>query len=776
MSKQPIRSIEVLPLQSPPTLYGREEQQDRLSQLLAANQVVWLYGPAGGGRRTLAAVVAGDFVGQPGGVLWFSIYHDDIYMLANRVLRVYGVSALTGDETSSLIEMSRALLQQNRPLIILEGPVATGVLAQFAARCTAGVVPMVIVGRSPQDGPWRLLELNTLSERLAEQVYRERGHLEETRRSALLAPLLDYVQGLPLSLVIAAQQWVSAGVSSTHLASLLPRTPPGPEHRALGIYTAAYLLLEPSHQGLFLLLGALFVDRIGLELLHTITGVPKTQLEAFMSKLVERGLCYDVDHGQYGMHELARVFARRRLHAAGQLPAIRARILKGTTQFVQQYTVEASSAMFDVLEPEMDHILGAARHAVDIKDTTTLQTLFKYMGSHGTQNVVHMRGYQALYDRLGRLLSGQPLQPEPVFYVDQPLDPIPPVAMPRDDQPAAQMSIEALQQALKDAQQQQDLYAVARWLTALGDWYSNHHRYNEAHKRYLKVLEYQEALDIDSNQVIEVLDKLATVCLKLERPHESMVYTARALELVSDDEPFRGKLLMLQGDAYLAQDNAARALVFFQQAIDLLEAQGDLVGTGLAMGKAATAFLDQNQFEDAIVILGQSATLFEQADRRDLQGQALGNLGTAFGHLGRWREAGQRHMLALRIAREFGDVEEERFQLSNLAFVAEAEGHYEWAIYYNRQALYLSLLTGDQLVASQVALDLGRLLLMDTNQLRQAVILLEASVDFYPQDEAVRILSRARKRLSRLEESNYSLAPAEENLQKYAQTAYEEES
>jgi tetratricopeptide (TPR) repeat protein len=193
------------------------------------------------------------------------------------------------------------------------------------------------------------------------------------------------------------------------------------------------------------------------------------------------------------------------------------------------------------------------------------------------------------------------------------------------------------------------------------------------------------------------------------------------------------------------------------------------------MGKAATLYMDMNELQDATVVLAQSAALFEKAGRRDLQGQALGNLGTTFGRLGRWKEAGYRHSLALQIARDIEDIEEERFQLSNLAYVCEAEGHIDWAIHYNRQALYISLIEGHQDSIADITLSLGRVLLMDAtaSNLKQAILLLEKSVDLNPQDEAVRLLGRAQRRLERLESAGYSVPAAETNLQTYAQSAYE---
>jgi tetratricopeptide (TPR) repeat protein len=200
---------------------------------------------------------------------------------------------------------------------------------------------------------------------------------------------------------------------------------------------------------------------------------------------------------------------------------------------------------------------------------------------------------------------------------------------------------------------------------------------------------------------------------------------------------------------------------------------GDSENTGILLGKLAAIYMDQHDYRAATIALSEAIALFEQAQRLDLMGRSLGNLGTALGHLGRWHEAGQRHAAALRIARRLEDVEEERFQLQNLAFVAEAEGQLRWAITYGRQALYLALLEDDEPAVAELTFDLGRLLMNDPEAIGQAVILLHRSAELNPQPEVQQLLRDAKIRLRRREQAGRHIAEVEPDLLVYAGEAYQ---
>ncbi len=793
MLEKPIHSVEVLPITPPSPLFGRAGELKRLRDLVAAGDVVWLYGASGIGRRGLAASVAAQFVDRPGGVLWFSVYYDDALMLSNRIARAYGISALATDDVATQLEMAQALLEQNRPLIVLDGPLSLGVITQFLKQCIPPHHPLMLTSGIPAEGQWTIFQLDKLNDKDAEQFYRHAAHFDEQIRSVLLAPFLHYIQGHPLGLSIAAKQITGANVTQTHFTSLLPETPTGPENRALGVLAAAYGLLDAPAQGLFLLLGSLFTDRIGIPLLSAISGVSERTLPGILHQLAKRGFCEEVRLGDhppfYRVHDLARTFARSRLQAQNKLEATRNRILNNTMKFVKLHAGETDAAAYDTLAREMDNLWGTARYAATSQQFDMLETLFKLLGQHGTQNVIHARGYQGFYALLGRLLTSQSEQPGQSIkpFVPEatqefktlppelpPLPPDEPVRMVIDTEAIRTLSRETLEIALEEATTNSNHTQALKLAMALGDWYTRHKQPELAVPKYQLAATLSQELSDDARRLM-TYENLAAVLLSLHESQQAIEASRHAIEMINGENyPGRkGRIITVMGDAYVQAGDHDNALVTYQEAVAILEKSGDAVAIGLAQGKLATTLLDKGDFQEATIVLAQSAARFEQVGRRDLQGRALGNLGTAFGRMGRWKEAGQRHTLALQIAREIGDIEDERFQLSNLAFVAEAEGFYDWAIYYSRQALYLALIGGDRAAIAQITLDLGRLLLTDASQLPQAIRLLEASVDLDPSDDAVRFLGRAKGRFDRLVREGYTFMPAENDLQVFAQAAYE---
>jgi tetratricopeptide (TPR) repeat protein len=774
--------------------------------------VAWISGIPGIGRRALVATVATEYVKKPGGVLWFHVYHDDLPMLANRFARAYGVAALSTDDVGTQVEVSRALLEQNKPLLIFDGPLSSTVIQQFIKQARPVSVPLFIAGnRHVDNGPWSLIRLEPLNKHDAENVYRERaGGLEDTR-SALLAPLLNYVEGHPISLTLAAHQVSGAGISPSHLTSLLPSSPEGPQNRALGVYAAAYRLLNRTSQGVFLLLGNLFVDHASVKLMQAISGAPEDILRATLQDLKQRGFCEQISQpGQlpvYRVHDVARIFARYVLKSRQQLDSTRSRILQGIHKFIQQHTATSSEENYDLLAHEMGHILGAARYATTIQNRETLRDIFKMLGQHGTQNVIHVRGYQALYEYLGKLLAGSPdtyeddlsevardteeaaLQGTAAETESQPTQeayqPVLSLATTKVTKPRSRiklsmhqlmtMSREALEDALTEALGAQDYPQAAQLARALGEWYVKHRQPNHAIGSFQQAADIYQRLE-QSAALSDILEQLARSYLQVNKPAEAVERVERAIQLARELNKVQeqGDLLVLLGDAKTAQHNRDEALEAYHQAVTILTDCDDKVNTGLALGKIANLHIDQGKPQEATIVLARSIDLFEQAGRQDLLGRALGNLGTAFGRMGRWKEAGQRHMMARKIAKEREDIEEERFQLMNLAYVAEAEGHLSWAIHYNRQALYLALIASDSEAAALISFDLGRLLLNDANQLGQSIVLLENAQQLANADEAARLLQRARTRQQRLLDNGYSVPPAQTDLLTYAQSAYEE--
>src|SRR5438477_1676374 len=147
----PIRNAKLLPVQPPGQVIGRNRELASMHVTLKVGSSVFLSGPSGIGKTALAAVLATAYIAaNPGGVLWFNVLEDDIKLLVARIGRAYGVNALTanGENWANNAEIIRALLEKNRPLVVLDGLIDLDAVREFVRSC-AVKVPVIITNELP---------------------------------------------------------------------------------------------------------------------------------------------------------------------------------------------------------------------------------------------------------------------------------------------------------------------------------------------------------------------------------------------------------------------------------------------------------------------------------------------------------------------------------------------------------------------------------------------------------------------------------------------------
>ena len=328
---------------------------------------------------------------------------------------------------------------------------------------------------------------------------------------------------------------------------------------------------------------------------------------------------------------------------------------------------------------------------------------------------------------------------------------------------------------LKIALESQNINEAMQLALALGDWLVSEKDYTEALNSYTLGTRLGQELG-DMPRLVEALYKLSATYIQLNEPNKAIIRIKRALEIAQQiqDEVHIGRLWAILGDAHQLIDKFDEATVDFQEGVKLLEKTETWYEAGITAGKLANLHLDNEKPDEAMLVLAQVISFFKKAERPDLQARALGNLGTAFGELGRWKEAGQRHSLALNIAREIGDTDEEAFQLENLGYVAEMDENFYWALRYYRQALYLKIIARDMHSSAQLSHDIARLIMNDDAQLLQAIVLLEAANRIpNPPEGAVALLQITRERQHQLEKNGVNLAQPIPNVREYAEQAYQ---
>jgi tetratricopeptide (TPR) repeat protein len=753
-------------------LVGRASLFNDISGTLAGDQAVLLYGIPGVGKHALVATLAANRIhsGQP--VLWLNSARDNLQQLAGQVLRAYDMPA--SDDA-----MVSQLLDEHAPLIVLDGIRVHEVAAQFIRQYTVGKSSVIVLHETAADGPWDIKLMRRLDADASAQLFADMLAVESVDDPARL---LDALKGHPLSIRLAALQ--VGIVSVADLAEQFPETDDAPLERAGAVIAQTFSLLDAASQGLLLLMAASFADGLSVDLLDRVLG---TSAQALCQTLISRGFVI-MRPLYYALHPLIQQFAVNHLRANARLPEAQRRMLEAIVAFTD---VHANSQNEDMLLLEIDNILNAAHFARHSGDFHALNRLVDSLSL--LEGLLTSRGYQSELARLQQFAQ-QARPPEeatvietdtailqtPTIEPDEVIDaPTKPKAFdewedfgqpqPVQTESRALSLYSDLEAAFNEAVARRDRPEMARLCMQIGQRHLDREETGLALDRFEQAMAlYQEIGDLAN-----LLDALELLALN-SGPDDAFNLVRRGLNIANQlgDDGRRCRFMGIMGDLHASLGDASNAMEAYKRTIKLSRLLEDEELTGVTLGKLAAIYMDYGRYREATVALSQAIALFEAVRRPDLQGRSLGNLGTALGHLGRWHEAGQRHAAALRIARHLGDVDEERFQLRNLAFVAESEGHFHWAVNYNRQALYLALLDDDDLAIGELSFELGRLLLSDPEAIGQAVVLLENAAAYDPQPETQRLLKESRTRLKRRERSGQPLAAVEADILVYAGDVY----
>ncbi len=122
----------------------------------------------------------------------------------------------------------------------------------------------------------------------------------------------------------------------------------------------------------------------------------------------------------------------------------------------------------------------------------------------------------------------------------------------------------------------------------------------------------------------------------------------------------------------------------------------DRRGEGDALGNLGTAYDNLGEYHQAIKYHEQYLTIAREIGNRRSESTNLGNLGNVYFRLGEYRRAIEYYEQSLAIAREIGYRQNEACALGNLGNVHHELGEYHHAIKCHEQASVISRETGDR--------------------------------------------------------------------------------
>jgi tetratricopeptide (TPR) repeat protein len=380
----PIRERKALPVQPPTQVIGRNRELGQIHLALKAGSAVFLSGGAGIGKTALAAVLANASLAAPGGVLWFTGYEDDYTTLIARVARAYGVSDLNAEQV-------RALLQKNRPLIVIDGLLDLDAARHFVQQCAKGI-PMLLVDTQGGAGPWTPLELQPLSLDDSHTLFRT---FSGTNASPDIEALCRVLGGYPLTIELAARQTVTEGLTPAELLASLPTSTGSDGSQA--VLAIAFKRLQAAVQGMLLVLSALPTGSAGAELLADISNVPPANVVPLLRQLVSRGFVREwANYGQlaYTVHEVVQRYSVGWLKNYNRLVPLEGKALDSVIAYTERHARDTAQDQAR-LAAEMPNVLAFAAYATDSGKPELLYRLIN-----------------AISDKAGTFVTGRGFRPE----------------------------------------------------------------------------------------------------------------------------------------------------------------------------------------------------------------------------------------------------------------------------------------------------------------------------------------------------------------------------
>ena len=824
----PIVGSRNLPVQTPSLFVGRERDVETVHLALKAGTAVLLHGPAGIGKTALVAALAAGYAELPGGVLWLDALDDTLRALVTRVTRAYGVRPPAFDEDlDDGIAVVRQLLQDNRPLVVLDGPIRPDDARIFARECAAGV-PLLLTAETMLPGPWTPHALHALNADDAQALFLH--HAGEAFRGdeAEIGAFVEALGGHPFSTEVAARQLAVGHISPQALLERMPSLPPGHKNRAMSVLLAAYRLLPSELQGMVMLLGTAFAGGASQELLCDVSGARPDMLLERMRRLVRHGLAAErivYEQPYFTAHVLVREFAQAFLRGKKRLNTMYTRYLQGLPAYIRRYVAEGDDFHHDRLASEMANVLAASLYAAQQGRTDFVQDVANLLTPTDENNFAVARRFDpevqwlhylaehpeaAQAGVLGRAeVAEQPAEaPQTVAATRSEEPPAAPVAEPeapsepiaaepsprapkveaiplaergREAQPPVNVEEEAPEEAPPldelpaQAEPQTPPPANIEALEKLSAQLAETGVPDEELSQYGEVLDDVHA-DGDVDDELAALEALAKVHLEGEQYADVLAQLERGLALAQEaDNPKReGEMLVILGDLQMVLHRLEGAEVAYREAISAFRPVEAWLNIARTLEKLGMVYLRMRRPQDAIAAWEQAEPIFEHEGRHNELRRLYNRLGGVSMRLLQWDRAQQFFERALSLATEIGDTQALFVQHSKLADLMEARGDALEAVQSYRRALHYAYALGDDELIALTLLALGRLLINDTAQLARALQVLEQADALLPDESEIkRLLGRARTRYERLARADITLPPAEGSLQEYARSALE---
>jgi len=194
-------------------------------------------------------------------------------------------------------------------------------------------------------------------------------------------------------------------------------------------------------------------------------------------------------------------------------------------------------------------------------------------------------------------------------------------------------------------------------------------------------------------------ERLLAEALDLQRQHMEREAIERLLTAYDMEMPPEAKaqLHLMAGNGFFRLSELEEAEGHYQQALTAAREAQDKDTEAAALGNLGLVYADRGELEKAQEYHKRALAIDEETGDKLGQAAALGNLGLVYRHRGELGKAQEHHQRALVLHEEFGDKLGRAIQLGNLGLVYAARGDLEKAEEHYRRALEMLEEIGDKL-------------------------------------------------------------------------------
>jgi tetratricopeptide (TPR) repeat protein len=514
---------------------------------------------------------------------------------------------------------------------------------------------------------------------------------------------------LPLALRIAGQllsvrpAWTASRLAQmlTGEQDRLARLGAG-DLQARAAFEVSYRQLAEEDARLFRLLGLHPGPDFGDDSAAALAGTTVEEAGPVLDRLAEAHLVTEDVGGQYGMHDLLRLYARATCQQTDS-PADR------------DAAEERLVAYYTGLARALDACVNPGQRPAEEQPGETLWTMREALAVFQAQR-------PGLLAALG--LAAQHGWDLPVqglsYWTARSLL----VLRYLDD------LVTVYEAALAVARRDGDRAAEGMALGNLGGAYAELRRFTEAidcNQQSLTI--FRETGDRHSESM--ALGHLGEAYRNLRRFAEAIDCFQQDIAICREtgDRHGEGTALGGLGEAYRNLRRFAEAIDCFQQDIAICRETGDRHSEGPTLNRLGEAYRELRRFEDAIECFQQSLAIFWETGNRYREGEVLNNLGNAYLDLQRSKEAIDCFQQSLAIFRETGDRHSEGMTLTNLGAAYRQRRRLKEAVDCHQQFLAICRETGDRYNEGKALGNLGNAY-RDLRRFKEAI-------DCYQQDIAI---------------------------------------